>query len=816
MEGMQQHATLHARIIGASAQPDMSSHRTFRQWWRRVLYFFPFQLLLLHLKKNHMLLLTWLLLFGYVTESIGVKYGVPYLFLFPEYFGRVGFLSYAITGFALGGFITAFNLYSYTMHGYRFPFIATIARPFLKFNVNNAIIPALFVITYLWNAARFQHRMELVPVADIVWHSIGFLFGIALFLALALLYFTRTNTDIVKLLGKPAEEYRPAEPMMDILGPRSEVPRNRGEEKRKAMRWLKRQQRTEKWRVETYLTPRMHLMLARSSEHYDKELLRDVLWQNHINGSIFEIVLVLSFIALGAFSHVPFFAIPAGASAFLLFTIVLMLLSALFSWMQGWTGTVIIAVVVLLNLLSQYTEGFLYNTSAYGLDYNEAPAVYERSVIAGMANDTATAHADAIAVRATLEKWKQDNAAYAVNGGKPKMVIINTSGGGLRSMLWTFHCMRIADSLLNGTLMDRTMLITGSSGGLIGAAYYRQLYRSDQAGHGQLRYDPALLAELSSDMLNPIAFSFVTNDMFIRYRKVRDGDLSYTLDRAEAFERRLNQNTRGFLDVRLGELAAAERDAEIPMLVVNPVSVNDGRRLIIATRPMSFLTTITSDAAVNIQSQPEAIEFSRLFAAHRPDSLKLTSALRMNASFPYISPLTSMPSKPVMRVMDAGVRDNYGYRTTLAFLHTFHDWIADNTGGVIILQFRDTQKELEVKPSGGSLVGRMLNPIGSVYDNFVRVQDQDYDLMMRLAANDVSFPMQVVDLQLRHSEEEQISLSWHLTRVERGRVLRTAASPPNKDAFQRLLAALVSTPGDTTLQTDTSAPTPAMDPAAPR
>ena len=140
---------------------------TYHQWIRRIVYFFPFQLLLLHLKKNHLLLLAWLLLFAYVTENLGVKYGLPYLFLFPEYFGRVGFLSFAITGFALGGFITAFNLYSYAMHGYRFPFIATISRPFLKFNVNNALIPALFVITFLWSSASFQYEKELLQPGTI-------------------------------------------------------------------------------------------------------------------------------------------------------------------------------------------------------------------------------------------------------------------------------------------------------------------------------------------------------------------------------------------------------------------------------------------------------------------------------------------------------------------------------------------------------------------------------------------------------------------------------------------------------------------------
>ena len=795
----------------------MTARLTFRQWWRRVLYFFPFQLLLLHLKKNHLLLFAWLLLFGYVTESMGVKYGVPYLFLYPEYFGHVGFLSHAITGFALGGFITAFNLYSYAMHGYRFPFIATIARPFLKFNVNNGIIPTLFVLAYLWNAARFQYTKELEPAFDIAVHLTGFVSGILLFLTLALLYFTRTNTDIIKMLGKPAEEYRPQEPMMDILGPSHSphVAPNKPGERRKALRWLRRQQRSEKWRVETYLTPRFRIMLARSSAHYDKELLRDVLWQNHINGSIFEVVLVLSFIALGAFSDVPFFAIPAGASAFIFFTIVLMFISALFSWMQGWTGTVILGVLLGLNMLSQRTEGFLYDTHAYGLDYREAPAAYDRATITAMANDTTTANADAHAMLATLEQWKKDNQRFAGADGKPKLLVINTSGGGLRSMLWTVHCMQLVDSLLGGSLMERSVLMTGSSGGLIGATYYRQLFQADQANGTTARNAPVVLDELSSDMLNPIAFSFVTNDMFVRYRSVTDGDLSYTLDRAEAFERRLNENTRGMLDVRMGDLAVAEQNAEIPLLVINPVSINDGRRVIIASQPMAFLSAITPDATVNIASQPEAVEFRRLFAAHRPDNLKLTSALRMNASFPYISPVTSLPTKPVMRVMDAGVRDNYGYRTTFSFLNTFHDWIASNTSGVVILQLRDTQKELEVKPSGGSLFGRIFDPIGSVYDNFVRVQDQDYDLLLKLTGGNGIVPLQVVDLQLKHDEEEQISLSWHLTKVERSRVLRSAKNPENKLAFTLLERALrPSVPA--VLAVDASAPNPAGDPAQQR
>ena len=765
---------------------------TYHQWLRRIVYFFPLQLLLLHLKKNHLLLLAWLLLFAYITESIGVKYGIPYLFLFPEYFGEVGFLSYAITGFALGGFITAFNLYSYMMHAYRFPFIATIARPFLKFNINNALIPVLFILTFLWCSARFQFEKELIPPITVAWHLIGFIFGILLFLSLALLYFTRTNTDVIKLLGnEPGAEDDIVEPLAELIGPQHDAPPRSGAEKRQASRYLQQQLRSEKWRVETYITPRLRIMLARTSAHYDHVLLRNVLWQNHVNGAIFEIVLVASFLLLGAFSDLPFFSIPAGASAFLLFTVVLMIISALFSWLQGWTGTVIIGCILVLNLASHRTDRFLYNNQAYGLDYEKPPAVYDLPTIVAMANDTLRSRQDRDAMLGTLEKWKQRNLQLTPNAAKPKMVLVNASGGGLRSMLWTLRTLQYADSLMNGTLMDRTVLISGSSGGLIGAAYFRQLTMAE--GAPQLRYSPELLSEVSSDILNPVVFSFVTNDMFIRYRKVTDGERRYTLDRAYAFESRLNEVTRDLLDVRLGDMAEAERNAETPVLVMSPTSINDGRRLVIGSLPMSFLTNISPEGPVNTQGYPEAIEFQRMFAGHGADSLKLTSALRMNATFPYITPVVSLPSDPQMRVMDAGMRDNYGYRVTLAYLHTFRDWIAENTSGVVILQLRDTQRDLDVRPIGNSLIGRIMDPVGSVYDNFVRVQDQDYDLMLHHAGGWAEFPLQVIDLELRHSRDEQISLSWHLTAVERKRVLRSIDLPNNQDSFRELMRVVTGT-----------------------
>ncbi|MBL8010807.1 MAG: patatin-like phospholipase family protein [Flavobacteriales bacterium] len=779
---------------------------------RRILYFFPLQLLVLHVKKNHMLLLLWLLLFGYITQQVGAKYGVPYLFLYPEYFGRVSFWSYAILGFGLGGFITAYNLYSYTLHAYRFPFIATLSRPFLKFNFNNAVIPVLFVITYLVCSARLQVEKELLSGWEIVLNLVGFLTGIIAFLLIALAYFTRTNTDIHKMLGKDAEEHRAPEPMADLIAPPIPIPTTR-QQKRKATRWFRREQRTRKWRVETYLAHPFKVALARTSSHYDKELLRSVIWQNHINGSVFEVVMVLSFVALGAFSNSKLFEIPAGASAFLLFTMLLMLFSAFNSWFKGWTTTVIIVLVLGLNHLSSYTEGFLYDNAATGLDYAAPPAPYDRNTIGAFANDTSSAQRDARAMAGILDRWRDHNRALPHAQDRPKLIIVNTSGGGLRAMLWTFRCLQHADSLLGGTLMQRTALLTGSSGGAIGATYYRQLSEAALNDPTVELQASSHLERMSSDMLNPVAFSFVTNDLFIRYRRVRDEKHAYTLDRGHVFERRLNELTDSLLTTRLDDLAENERAGRLPVLVLSPTVLNDGRRLVIGAQPMAFLTAIAPEAPVHGEAEAEAIEFRRMFRDQEAGRLTLASALRMGASFPYITPVVSLPSEPRMRVMDAGARDNYGYRNTFAYLHALRDWIAANTSGVVIIQVRDKQKDLDVRPAAGRFVSRLLDPVGSVYDNFVRIQDQDYDLMLKQADAWAGFPIERIDLQLRHDEADEISLSWHLTAVEKTQVLATVHSPENRAAFERLRELVVGA-GPLLTQTGHRGSAPGL-PAAP-
>ena len=141
-----------------SEYSSISSRRSRNRSITRIFYFFPLQLLLLHIKRNHILLFFWLLLLLYVTGGLGAGYGLDTLFLAPVYLGKTGFWSFLIIGFSLGGFIMAFHIYSYILFSRDFKFLATLSRPFLKFCLNNMLIPLAFILVYFSKFINFLQR----------------------------------------------------------------------------------------------------------------------------------------------------------------------------------------------------------------------------------------------------------------------------------------------------------------------------------------------------------------------------------------------------------------------------------------------------------------------------------------------------------------------------------------------------------------------------------------------------------------------------------------------------------------------------------
>lgn len=746
----------------------------FMKFYQAALRFFPVQLFIVHIKYNLVLLAFWAVLFAFVLRLWGNAFGVPLLFLDPEYLGRVDFFSFLVLGISFGGFAMAFQIASYIVNSSRFPFLASVSRPFVKYTVNNFFFPLGFLITYIVCAFQFQDLYETSSRTDILLNLGGFLIGALLFFILSLTYFFTASKDIFKIFG------------IDIL------------KKTDRKRVLRVQLTGNTWQriskknipggsiqIDTYIS-RNKIVRARDTAHYDPEIIKSVFAQNHFAAAVFELAVVGTMLILGLFRDIPFFMIPAGASILLSMTMLLMIASAIHTWLREWSLLVFIVLAICLNWLSGY-EFFGKRSHAFGLNYAIESAVLPDSMCYDRAKRLQVENDSKSGIR-ILENWKRHS--NPPSGKKPSIVFLNVSGGGLKSAMWTIRALQVADSMCNGKLLQNTRLITGSSGGMIGAAYLRELYLRKVNGEDIDLYSSEYTERISRDMLNPVGFSLAVNDMFLRLQQVKIAGQDYTRDRGYEFEKALHQNTNYFLQKPISAYRKDELRGRIPLMVFSPTIINDGRRMLICSQPISYLTYTPTKTGAILRSLPEDIEFTRMFDQQGADSLRLASAIRMSATFPYIMPAVSLPSKPILEVMDAGFRDNYGMQTSIRYLFHFREWIANNTERVIFLQVRENHKAYDLKTHQKStLMELAISPLGNVYENMFRIQDYQHDQLIMYADKWFKGKMEFIELDLNppsKPSEEIISMNFHLTSLEKRRIMKAVNAPENIAAIRTL------------------------------
>jgi len=732
---------------------------------RKIVFFFPVQLFLVNLKRNHLLLLFWIILFSIVSESFANKYGIPYLFLAPEYLNTISFWSYMIMGFSIGGFVMTYNITGYIINSGRFQFIASLRRPFVVYCINNSLIPLIFMLYYIYKVLFYHLENETSSATEISIYVLGIIVGYTLNVIVSLTYFLSTNKNIFTLLGiKPDQES--GKPISTLF--------LRDENLYNFLR------KREKWHVESYLNSPFDVRPAKDISHYDTEMLRSITKHNHLNASFFEILVFISYIVLGLFHENAFFIIPASASVILFFTMILIILSALHTWLKGWTTFAFIILLVIINLLSK-SQVFSYANMAYGLNYNTEKAEYSLKELNKLRLNEEHIKNDKKNSIEILNAWKKNT-----NEKKPKLIFLNTSGGGSRAMMWTYFTLHHLDSIFDDNFFKNVHLISGSSGGMIGAAYYRELYLQEKEAKTNFKNSYEHVENMGRDLLNPIAFSIATNDFFIRMKTYNDGKYTYLKDRGYAFERQLLINTNNVLDKRMRDYVAPEKAAEIPMMIFAPTITNDGRRLLIASQPISYLSYNLPKSNTLNNPIVENVEFTRLFKQQDAMNLKFTSAIRMSATFPYIMPSVTLPTNPQIEVMDAGVRDNYGALTTFKYMHTFKEWINENTSGVIIIQIRDKEKNKKVSDNPlRSIAETFSTPIGSFYSNLFTIQDYNLDDMVQYLGNDIEQQIHIIDFELEN-EESRVSLSWHLTPREKYSILKAMNARNNQQSLERL------------------------------
>lgn len=305
----------------------------------------------------------------------------------------------------------------------------------------------------------------------------------------------------------------------------------------------------------------------------------------------------------------------------------------------------------------------------------------------------------------------------------PKLVIVASSGGAYRSAFWTALVLdRLsARSGLGESLegLDSSIrVITGASGGMIGAAYFTSLAKPFGIQHPETQYwknyeshatfltqrffptansgqkqiweaieEDVRLSQtlldgegadnvyrtrypIPRDTLSPVAQHLLQKDLATIFRPER-----VVLDRGKVLERQWLKLGKSFRELRNGEQMGWR-----PSMIFSPMIVETGQPLIISNLDLSFMPRLDSG---------EAQSFFKMFPCSQ-GSFQLATAARMSATFPFLTPAVSLPTVPERRIVDAGYYDNYGVSLATAYLSDpeISAWIQKNTSGVLILQLR--------------------------------------------------------------------------------------------------------------------------------
>jgi hypothetical protein len=400
--------------------------------------------------------------------------------------------------------------------------------------------------------------------------------------------------------------------------------------------------------------------------------------------------------------------------------------------------------------------------------------------------------AEGLAPVAVLEAWKK-----TLGDRQAKLVIVATSGGAYRAAFWTSIVLDelVSRSASRGPLagFDRSIrLMTGASGGMVGAAYFVAATQEGPSPRGSI--SEKLASDIAAGHVFPAEFWTLwpiprdTLSQVAQQLIQRDVPGSLLPWMAKSDRGRTLESSWRTLDATFANLLPGEAAGWRPSLILSPMVVETGAPLLISNLNLSEMSS---------EGSPY-LTFFQLFPGSR-DSFRLRTAVRMNATFPYASPIVALPTEPTRRVIDAGYFENFGIATTVQFLRmpSVVRWIKENVAAIALVQIRSSRMEATVsehirKPECKGLIpvgdepgpfDWLTGPVEALAASrevsmFVRNQ-QELSQLRDLYGNDL-----ITTVAFENTARS--SLSWYLPQTEFDCLLDEVKSDYNAASFRAL------------------------------
>ena len=651
------------------------------------------------------------------------------------------------------------------------PYLGATRHSFLKYCINNSLLPLAVLVYYSIASAQHLHAQEHLHTGRIIALQFGFYTGFIFLILISFFYFFRVGRDLLKSVLATINPHH----IREII-PYDSLDSEHG--------YIN---------ARTFINENLHPEKITDLDQYPPRLLNLVLRRHHRNATAATIFAIIVLVLLGVFINIPALRIPAAAGFLLLFGVLMGVAGAVKYFLKSWE---IIGWLVFVGLLAWLVKLNIFDmrSIAIGINYKTEKAAQPKLDY------------DYLKATFTPEKYRQDSllGIQTLNNWKtlrqtdtadqPPAIILSVSGGGLRSAYYTFCTLQFLDSLSHGELFKSTIMITGASGGMIGASWWRALHTAAQQGKIPTPYGENYRRDVSDDILNAIIFSLASVDMISPVNKFTVRGYSYTKDRGYAMEQELIDNSHGLLDGKVTDYAALENSGQVPAIIYNATIVNDGRKLLMSAQPVSYLTQPRYSLTDSVNAPIDAIDFGTFFAGQQAKNLRTVTALRMNATFPFILPVVRLPSVPVMNVMDAGLRDNFGIETASRYVNVFWPWLAKNTRKVVLLQIRDTRENAIWPPTEQNTLGSMLaEPIFAVENKWQLFQSYTHSYLKEYL-NEATGP-QLTRLNFQYipsKSRKNAGLSFHLTSGEKRDIEAAVFRADNLAAGSALLEILSS------------------------
>lgn len=354
-----------------------------------------------------------------------------------------------------------------------------------------------------------------------------------------------------------------------------------------------------------------------------------------------------------------------------------------------------------------------------------------------------------------------------------RVVVVCAEGGGIQAAAWTAEVLVQLDREVKD-FHRRLALISAVSGGSAGAMHY--LARFDPAAPLAAAQGDAVRGAAAASSLLPVGWALVFKDLRrplgVRYLIDERTDRSLALE--DTWRRHLGEPG----NATLGGWAARTAAGMLPPVVFNATLAgvgarpNKGRRLMLAT----------IDFGATAPPQHERLhDFFDYYGGLSTDAARgydvdIVTAVRMSATFPYVTPLARAADVETGKVLDSrkdyvadgGYFDNSGIATAMDWMLQALGHDADLRVALVLVRSFPESLARESDPRIGAWANAAYGPLDLMLATRASTQQVRADIEAQLVS--WGGRVRVFTLQFDTGSRVAPPLSWHLSKAQRAQI----------------------------------------------